>query len=42
MERIIEIIKKLKNTKSINEKISILKNNNDNKLLQKVLYYTMS
>ncbi|MEG1310480.1 MAG: hypothetical protein RR942_06545 [Romboutsia sp.] len=40
MKRIKEIIERLQNTSSTNDKIIILKNNEDNILLQKVLFYT--
>lgn len=40
MEKIVKIIRELQNESSTNGKISILKHNKDNELLQKVLYYT--
>lgn len=40
MDKIIEIIKQLQNTSSTNDKLNILKQNKDNKLLQKTLEYT--
>ncbi|MDC4245612.1 hypothetical protein [Clostridium perfringens] len=40
MERIIEIVRSLQNESSTNNKILILKENKDNELLKKVLYYT--
>ena len=40
MKQITQIIDKLRNTSSTNDKIQILKDNKDNKLLQRVLYYT--
>lgn len=40
MNEIIEIIKQLQNTSSTNDKLNILKQNKDNKLLQKTLEYT--
>lgn len=40
MKQITQIIDNLRNTSSTNDKIQILKDNKDNKLLQKVLYYT--
>ena len=40
MKNVAEIIKKLQNTSGTNDKIALLKANNDNELLKKVLYYT--
>ena len=40
MKQVIEIINKLENTSGTNDKIQILKDNKDNELLKKVLYYT--
>ncbi len=40
MKQVATIIKQLQNTSGTNDKINILKANKDNKLLQKVLYYT--
>ena len=40
MEEIIEIINQLRNENSTNGKLKILKDNKDNELLKKVLYYT--
>ena len=40
MKEIIEIINKLKSKTKTNEKIEILKENKNNKLLQKILFYT--
>lgn len=40
MKQVIEIINKLENTSGINSKIQILKDNKENELLKKVLYYT--
>lgn len=40
MNEIIKIIEKLRETKSINDKIQLLKDNKDSNKLKKVLYYT--
>lgn len=40
MYKIIEIIKLIENTSSTNNKIKIIKENSDNELFKKVLYYT--
>ena len=40
MKETISIINKIKNTSSTNEKIAILKDNKDNELLKRILYYT--
>ena len=40
MQEIIRIIRQLQNTNGTNDKLNILKENKDNELLQKVLYYT--
>lgn len=40
MKEIIKIIKLLENTSSTNDKIKIIKENNNNELFKKVLYYT--
>lgn len=40
MKQIIKIIQELQNTNATNDKIAILKNNKENELLQKVLFYT--
>ena len=40
MKKVIEIINRLKSTTKTNEKIEILKENKNNELLQKVLFYT--
>ena len=40
MEEIIKIIEQLRNTSGTNDKLQILKDNKDNELLKKVLYYT--
>lgn len=40
MKEIISIINKIQNTSSTNEKIAILKDNKDNELLKRILYYT--
>ena len=40
MEEVIKIIEQLRNTSGTNDKLQILKDNKDNELLQKVLYYT--
>ena len=40
MKQVIEIINKLENTSGTNDKIQILKDNKDNEILKKVLYYT--
>lgn len=40
MLKIVEIIERLRNTSSTNEKEAILKENKDNELLKKVLYFT--
>lgn len=42
MDKIIEIVKLLENTSSTNDKIAILKKNEDNELLKKVLEYTLN
>jgi len=42
MQEIIQIIKQLQNTSGTNDKLAILKDNKDNELLKKVLYYTYS
>src|SRR5574344_680088 len=40
MDTIISILQDISNTSSTNDKIQILKDNKDNELLKKVLYYT--
>ena len=40
MKNVISILENIKNTSSTNDKINILKDNKDNLLLQKVLFYT--
>ena len=40
MKETVSIINKIKNTSSTNEKIAILKDNKDNELLKRILYYT--
>lgn len=40
MKQVIEIIRQLENNNGTNDKIQILKDNKDNELLKKVLYYT--
>ena len=40
MKNVVKIIKNIQNTSSTNEKLNILKNNKDNELLKRVLYFT--
>lgn len=40
MKKVLETINQLRSTTKTNEKLAILKNNQDNELLKKVLYYT--
>ena len=42
MEKVLEIINQLRSTTKTNEKLAILKNNQDNELLKEILYYTYS
>lgn len=42
MKEVMKIISQLQNTSGTNDKIAIIKNNKDNELLKKVLYYTYS
>ena len=42
MEKVLEIINQLRSTTKTNEKLTILKNNQDNELLKEILYYTYS
>lgn len=42
MEKVLEIINQLRSTTKTNEKLAILKNNQDNELLKEIHYYTYS